>query len=95
MFDLMMCEKTLLDEIANPDLKKRDVAQTYALAIGSQEHRDGLVDWKKVNAAITDKWGLSGLRRVKEQAWLIVYREGHNHLQAVLRRGFSHARYAD
>lgn len=70
MFELVACEKTLLDEIANKDLKKIDVARTYAMAIKSSESR--LVDWKKVNQAIMDRWGTGSLSWVKTVAWQFV-----------------------
>lgn len=65
--ELMCCEKTLLDEIANPEIKRKDVAQTYRLALQSAE-RD-TIDWAKVNQAIIQRWSRSALHWIKEQAW--------------------------
>ena len=58
------CTNTLLREIAEPECKRRDVAQTYALAIRSSEP----TDWKAVNAAIIKRWSLSALEWIKKQA---------------------------
>jgi len=33
MIELAQCEQTILREIADPRMKRRDVARTYALAI--------------------------------------------------------------
>ena len=65
--ELAGCENTLLDEIADPRMKRLDVAKTYCLALRSSE-RDQ-VDWKKVNQAIIDRWSCFALAWIKEQAW--------------------------
>ena len=62
---LVDCTNTLLDEIAIPTQKRKDIAQTYALAIKSGE----AVDWAKVNAAIIKRWSVGGLKWIKESAW--------------------------
>lgn len=54
----------LLGEIADPRMKRRDVAMTYRLALRS----DG-VDWPAVNAAIIERWSLRALDRIKRFAW--------------------------
>lgn len=64
--ELADCERTLMEEIDNPHLHRKDVAQTYALTLRSSE-RDK-VDWKKVNAAIISRWSLSALEWIKRQA---------------------------
>jgi hypothetical protein len=58
-------QRQLLDEIANPARKRRDVAATYALAMNDMED----VDWPLVNRAIMERWSLAGLRYVKATAW--------------------------
>jgi len=63
--ELFMCTKTLLDEIADKDMKQIDIAQTYCLAIQSSEK----TDWKKVNHAIINRWSKSGLDYIKKLAW--------------------------
>ncbi len=68
--ELANCEAALLAEIADTVFKRKDVAQTYAMALMSSE-RDK-VDWKKVNAAIVERWSVSGLKFIKEAAWKMV-----------------------
>lgn len=64
-FEMADCEKTLLAEIAGQSTR-RDIAQTYALALRSSE-RD-TIDWKKVNRAIIDKWCINALEYIKKLA---------------------------
>jgi len=61
---LAACTNTLLSEIAEPRLKRKDIAMTYMLAMRSSEP----TDWAKVNAAILDRWSMSGLIWIKTQA---------------------------
>lgn len=63
--ELADCTNTLLREIAEPSIKRIDVAKTYALAIKSSE----AVNWPVVNAAIIKRWSKSGLVWIKKQAW--------------------------
>ena len=65
--ELTDCENALLREIAEPELTRRDVAQTYALALRSSE-RDR-IDWGKVNRAIMARWSPAALEWIKKQAW--------------------------
>lgn len=65
-WQMVCCETTLLDEIANPVMKRRDVAKTYGLTLCSEEGRT--VDWRKINAAIMARWSPSGLLWIKQQA---------------------------
>ena len=58
-------EGQLLEEIADPKMKRRDVAMTYRLALRSRDR----VDWGKVNRAIIERWSASGLGWIKEFAW--------------------------
>ncbi len=64
---LIDCEDTLLREIADRDLRQRDVAQTYRLALESDEARK--IDWGRVNREIISRWSVGGLQRIKAQAW--------------------------
>lgn len=67
---LECCEAVLLSEIANPQIKQKALAVTYALAIRSETAGVDLsVNWKKVNDAIVERWSLYGLERVKQRAW--------------------------
>ena len=63
--ELMSTTQTLLDEIANKKLHKKDISKTYLLAMNSSDD----TDWEKVNKAIIDRWSLSALKDIKEWAW--------------------------
>lgn len=65
--ELANCEATLLREIACKDMKRKDVAQTYALAMLSSE-RDS-INWRKVNEAIVSRWSMYALTWIKTMAW--------------------------
>lgn len=58
----------LLREIAEPDLKRRDIAQTYRLAMLAEDVTGERIDWSEVNAAIIARWSRSGLHWIKKQA---------------------------
>jgi hypothetical protein len=66
--DLVDPQGTLLDEIADPSMKRKDVAQTYAFAI--RQHDE--VDFAVVNRAIVERWSIAGLKWIKEEAWRLV-----------------------
>ena len=63
--ELANCTNHLLSEIADPAMKRRDVAQTYALAMRSSE----AIDYERVNAAIIERWSRSALEFIKRMAW--------------------------
>jgi len=60
-------EEAIMVEIADKAMTQRDVAQTYAILI---RHcgPDG-ANWARINRAIMDRWGRSGLERIKRLAW--------------------------
>lgn len=60
---------TILHEIGTPELKQKDIAQTYAMLILGN---DRPVDFKAVNTAILERWSKSGLTAIKKAAWKIV-----------------------
>lgn len=66
--ELLDPEGALLREIAEPGLKRADIALTYALAIRSSEPWDAGV----VNDAIIERWSRSGLKWIKTRAWHLV-----------------------
>lgn len=66
-FEMVDTTNTLLQEIAAKPATRKAVAMTYFLALVSSEQ----TDWAKVNAAIVERWGMSGLESVKKQAWRI------------------------
>ncbi|HVH80111.1 MAG TPA: hypothetical protein VM782_12020 [Stellaceae bacterium] len=57
-------EGQLLAEIADPQMKRRDVAMTYRLALRSEG-----VNWPRVNAAIIGRWSMRSLSQIKDFAW--------------------------
>jgi hypothetical protein len=63
--ELFNCTETLLREIGIKEIKQKDVACTYVLALKSSDP----TNWKLVNEAIINRWSLSGLKRIKEMAW--------------------------
>ncbi len=65
MFELALTTPHLIREIAMPEMKQRDIASTYGLALRSSCE----TDWSTVNAAIVERWSVSGLERIKEAAW--------------------------
>lgn len=62
--ELAACTDTLLHEITS-GAPRRAVAQTYRLAMQSSQP----TDWPRVNAAILERWSVSGLTWIKQQAW--------------------------
>lgn len=63
--ELVCCTDVLIRDIRCKQLKQRNIAQTYALALRSSEEPD----WLKVNLAIIERWSHSGLERIKKMAW--------------------------
>lgn len=63
--ELACCTSVLLNEISLRELKQKDVALTYAMAMRSSES----TDWTKVNEAIIERWSQAGLQRIKTMAW--------------------------
>ncbi len=71
------CVVTLADptgqiefECAEKALTQKCVALTYALAMHAEDNGTP-VDWRRVNAAIRNRWP-RGLDRVKKMAWKLV-----------------------
>jgi len=60
-------EGYLLEEIANPAMKRLDVVKTYRLVLASRDQ--GRVNWRTVNTAIIDRWSVSSLEWIKRFAW--------------------------
>ena len=63
--EMMCCTETLLQDIRCKEAKRKDVTQTYALALGSSDP----TDWARVNKAIMARWSYVGLKYIKELAW--------------------------
>jgi hypothetical protein len=60
-------EGYLLEEIANPAMKRLDVAKTYRLILASGDQ--ARVNWRTVNTAIVGRWSMSALDWIKQFAW--------------------------
>jgi hypothetical protein len=65
IIELCNCTAVLLHEIMMKEIKQKDVACTYALALRSSEN----TDWQSVNQAIINRWSMAGLKRIKNMAW--------------------------
>ena len=63
--ELMSCEEIILEEIANKEATRDNVALTYAFCIDSSEK----IDFAKINKAIVDRWSRSALQYIKKEAW--------------------------
>ena len=65
--ELAACEATLLREIADTKLYRKDIAVTYRQA----RLKSGCdsINWLKVNRAIIDRWGRSGFEYIERLAW--------------------------
>jgi hypothetical protein len=66
-------EAMIFEEIRNPKIPRRSIAQTYAYLIMT-----GHKDWKPINQAILGRYKMSGLIWIKEQAWKRVRAERAN-----------------
>lgn len=67
--NLVCCTQVILREVAMQELKQKDIAVTYAMAIKSEHEGADKPDWGKINQAILARWSMSGLERIKSQAW--------------------------
>jgi hypothetical protein len=65
IIELCNCTEVLLREIGMKEIKQKDIACTYSLALRSSDP----TDWKSVNEAIVKRWSMSGLNRIKDMAW--------------------------
>lgn len=68
---LMCVDAAIADELADPKCTKKQIAESYALAIAMGDHPK----WDAINKAIIDRWGLAGLQAVKRLAWKRVAQE--------------------
>lgn len=64
VMELACVEQVILNEIKQ-GLTQKQIAQSYALGLRSSWP----TDWAKVNAAIIERWSVSGLNRIKKMAW--------------------------
>jgi len=70
--ELIDAEPTILREIANPKMKRADIAATYAFLIRDMLDRGYQPAWTTINEAIMERWSLSGLKWIKNRAWRLV-----------------------
>ena len=64
--ELMFCEETILQEIADKHFTRDDVALTYAFCRDTKETQD--VNFRTINEAIIKRWSLSALGYIKDKA---------------------------
>ena len=63
--ELMFCEKTILQEIADKNFTRDSIAITYAFCIDSTENPD----FAKINKAIITQRSRNALKYIKKEAW--------------------------
>ena len=64
--EMMFCEETILQEIADKAFTRDDVALTYAFCRDAKESQN--VNFRTINEAIVKRWSLSALEYIKENA---------------------------
>ena len=67
--NLVCCTMVLLQDVACRQMRQKDVALTYAMAIKSEAQGADKPDWKTINEAILGRWKMSGLERIKNLAF--------------------------
>ena len=67
---LVCCTMVILNEIKQ-GVRRKDIALTYAMALRSWAAKADNPDWKVINEAIRAKWGVRGLKIVKNRAWAL------------------------
>jgi hypothetical protein len=58
-------QAVILRDVADPTMKRQDVALAYAWAIRQADE----VDFTVINQAIVERWSVSGLAFIKKLAW--------------------------
>jgi len=66
--NLVCCTQVIVNEIRR-GVPRKHVALTYAMAIKSQADGADVPDWKEINAAAIERWGVKGLSALKNRAW--------------------------
>ena len=67
--NMVCCTEVICNEVSHKQIKQRDVALSYALALKSQMQKADTPDWGKINRAIIDRWSMAGLERIKKAAF--------------------------
>lgn len=55
----------ILQDITDKNLTRADIALTYLHCLESNED----IDYQRSNKAITNRWGVSALKQIKQKAW--------------------------
>lgn len=63
---MVCCEDTIMREIADEAITRRDVAQSYRLAMESDERAS--INWARINSAIIKRWGMLDFIAIKKAA---------------------------
>jgi len=61
----LMCADMVIEDEIKQGRTQKQIAQTYALALRSQEPQN----FRRINQVIIDRWSISGLERIKSMAW--------------------------
>ena len=61
----LCCAELVIENEIEQGCTQKQIAQTYALALRSEEP----TDWKRANEAILKRWSPAGLERIKKMAW--------------------------
>lgn len=56
----------VLNEISDKAFTQKHVARTYSILLQKGVSQENV---RRINTAIVSRWSMSGLRRIKEQAW--------------------------
>lgn len=75
--EMIGVQDTILRECADPGMKRKDIALTYAFGLRQSVMSAAAtkeIDWHAVNRAILERWSMAGLKYIKELAW--AYAEG-------------------
>lgn len=70
-----MTDERIFAEVADKKFKRNDIAVTYEAMMRHQftlRLPSGSYDWAKINAAIIERWSISGLVYIKERAWKLL-----------------------
>ena len=64
--EMMFCEETILQEIADKNFTRDSIALTYAFCRDAKKTQN--INFRTINEAIVKRWSLSALGYIKEKA---------------------------
>lgn len=70
--NLVCCTEVILQDLGAKEVRQKDIALTYAMAIKSEAQGADKPDWPTINRAILKRWKMSGLVRIKNRAFDIL-----------------------